>query len=320
MASFNGNTTGKEIVEAFASTVKGKRILVTGPSEGSLGAESAKELASASPKLLILVGRSEAKIAPVISEIQQRYPSVKVEFVQADFASNESVRRAGAKINSLPGLDHIDIVYNVAGVMAVRTFQTSVEGNELQLCANYLGHFLLTKLILDKILAAPAPVVVNVTSMGYELGEVNYEDPNFNGGRTYNPWLAYAQAKTANILHAAGLRYKYGSQGLAAFAVHPGYIPDSKLQANNGVDMDLMIEGYKLAVERNGGKDVPPQTARTLQEGCATVLLAGLDSSLRVKSPALLLECNIYPGVKDYAISREEAEKLWALGEKLTSV
>ncbi|XXH02096.1 hypothetical protein Hte_008462 [Hypoxylon texense] len=227
MAPFNGNTTGREVVAAFANTVQGKTVLITGSSKGSLGAETVKALAPASVKRLVLVGRNEAKVTPVIDEIQELNPEVKVDFVQADLASNESVRRAAAKINSLAGLDRIDIVINAAGNMAVRTFQASADGNELQFAANYLGHFLLTNLILDKILAAPFSTVVNLTSMGYEMGEVNYDDPNFDGGKTYDPWLAYAQAKTANILHAAGLRYKFGDKGLAAFAVHPGCEIDS---------------------------------------------------------------------------------------------
>ncbi|KAI2618873.1 retinol dehydrogenase 13 [Hypoxylon sp. NC1633] len=304
MASFDGNTTGKQVLAAFASNISGKTVLITGPSQGSLGAETAKCLASA--KHLILAGRTESKIAPVLDEIRELNPEAKATFVQVDLSSNESVRRAAAKINVLADLDHLDIVINAAGVMALRTYQTSVDGVELQFAANYLGHFLLTALLMDKILAAPAPTVVNLTSMGYELGECNLEDPNFEGGKTYTPWTSYAQAKTANILHVAGLRHKFGDKGLAAFAVHPG----CKL---------ITGQHLKHSANRNHtGKDIPPQTPRTLQEGCATVLLAALDPSLRGKSPALLLECNIYPGVKDYAISIGNAEKLWTLGEKLT--
>ncbi|KAI1208435.1 putative short-chain dehydrogenase [Annulohypoxylon truncatum] len=316
MAPFDGNTTGKEIVTAFSSNIQGKNVLITGSSHGSLGAETAKMLASANR--LILAGRNESKIRPVVNEIREINPGAKVTFVQVDLASNESVRRAAAEINALPDLDRLDIVINAAGNMAVRTFQTSADGIELQFAANHLGHFLLTSLIMDKILASPAPTVVNLTSMGYELGECNFEDTNFEGGKTYNPWLAYAQAKTANILHAVGLRHKFGSKGLAAFAVHPGYVPDSPLQGNNGVDMDLMMEGYKLAVARNGGKDVPPQTPRTLQEGCATILLAALDPTLREKSPTLFVECNVHPDIKEYAINVDNAKKLWELSEKLT--
>lgn len=150
---------------------------MTGCSEGSLGAEAAKHLAFA--KHLILVGRNEAKIAPVIKKIRALNPGGKTTFVQADLASNESVRQAAAKINSLVGLNTIDIVINAAGNMAVRNYTTSNDGIELQFAANHLGHFLLTKLILPKVLAAPAPTVVNLTSTGYELGEVKFEDINF---------------------------------------------------------------------------------------------------------------------------------------------
>ncbi|KAI1330240.1 putative short-chain dehydrogenase [Xylariaceae sp. FL0255] len=283
MESFNGNTTAKEVAAYFTKNIGNKTALITGTSTGSIGSVAAKELASA--KHLILVGRNEAKAAAVMDDIRATNSNVKVTFVRADLASNESVRRAAAELNSLPGLDHIDILINAAGNMAVRDFTTSTDGVELQFAANHLGHFLMTSLIMDKILAAPAPTVVNLTSMGYELGEIQWDDVNFEGGKNYKPWPAYAQAKTANILHAAGLRYKFADKGLATFAVHPGY---SQLQASNGVDTDLMIEGYQLAVARNNGQDVPVQATRTLQEGCATVLLAALDSSLRGKLDACL--------------------------------
>jgi NAD(P)-dependent dehydrogenase (short-subunit alcohol dehydrogenase family) len=152
-------------------------VLITGCSAGSLGAEAAKHLAPA--KHLILVGRNETKITPVIEEIRALNPDGKTTFVQADLANNESVRQAAAKITSLVGLDYINIVINAAGIMAVRNYTTSTDGIELQFAANHLGHFLLTKLILPKVLAAPTPTVVNLTSTGYELGEVKFEDINF---------------------------------------------------------------------------------------------------------------------------------------------
>lgn len=139
--------------------------------------------------------------------------------------------------------------------------------------------------------------------------------PN-KGGKTYNPWVAYGQATTAKILLAVAIAKKLK---IPAYAVHPGcwlcssnsngmanahlplVVPESQLMANNGVDMNLMMDGYKLMVERSDGatpllascighsltstgKDIPPQTARTLQQGCATILLAALDPSLHGKA------------------------------------
>ncbi|KAI9685124.1 MAG: putative secondary metabolism biosynthetic enzyme [Bathelium mastoideum] len=250
--AFGPTTDAKEVVEAFKDQVKGKTILITGPSKGSLGAEAAISLAPASPRAIFLVGRNESKIRPVIDEIGKANAGVKTYFVQADLANNDSVRNAAAEVSAKT--EQVDYVLNVAGIMATRPYQASADGIEVQFAANHTGHFLLTQLLMSKLLAADHPRVVNMTSMGYTMAEVNFEDPNFQKGKTYDPWVAYAQSKTANILHAAGLTSRYQAKGLSAFAVHPGLVLESGLQNNCGVDMPLFMEGYKLAVERNGGK------------------------------------------------------------------
>ena len=87
------------------------------------------------------------------------------------------------QVNSL--VERIDVLVNNAGVMAVRTFQPSADGVETQFAAGYLGHFLLTNLLKNKIVAANG-IVLNMTSSAYALAEVNTEDPNFeaHGSRT----------------------------------------------------------------------------------------------------------------------------------------
>jgi len=154
-------------------------VLITGPSHGGIGAEIAKTLASANPGQLLLLGRNKDKVLPVMKEIQQANPAVKVDFVQCDLSNNASVRTAAEKVNS--SVDKVDVLINNAGVMAVRTFQKSVDGVESQFAAGYLGHFLLTNLIMDKLVAAKG-VVINMTSSAYTLDEVDTEDPNFNVG------------------------------------------------------------------------------------------------------------------------------------------
>lgn len=94
-----------------------------------------------------------------------------------DLADNSSVRKAADKINAT--VDKIDVLITSGGVMGVREYKTSVDGVESHFAANHLGHFLLTNLILDKIIAAKG-TIVNVSSMAYALAEVNTEDPNFD--------------------------------------------------------------------------------------------------------------------------------------------
>ena len=152
-------------------------VVITGPSKDGIGAEIAKTFAAAKPSHILLAGRNEGKITPVIQEIQEEYPAVKIHFVQCDLTNNASVRKAAEKVNS--SVDKVDIIINNAGIMAARTFQKSADGVELQLAAGYLGHFLLTNLIMDKVVAAKG-VVINITSSAYTLDEVDTEDPNFN--------------------------------------------------------------------------------------------------------------------------------------------
>lgn len=132
-------------------------------------------LAAAGPKAFILLGRSKSKLEPVISEINAIDSKITVTFVQADFLDNASIRKAGEEINSIDAT--IDSVIFSAGIMAVREFQTSKDGIETQFAANYVGHFLLANLILGKV--AKNSTFVTVTSEGYELSEVRFDDYNF---------------------------------------------------------------------------------------------------------------------------------------------
>lgn len=106
-------------------------------------------------------------------------PKIDVVWIPLNLLDNESVRAAADAIKRLATKIHV--VINNAGVMAVRNYTTSKQGVEGQFAANYLGHFLLTNLLMDRILAAreDGVTVVNVGSLGYELGEVNFDDINF---------------------------------------------------------------------------------------------------------------------------------------------
>ena len=163
--------------------MNGKTFLITGPTAGSLGAETALAFAAASPARILLLGRTEANASSVISSISKISSGTKVTFVTADLANNASVREAASRIKA--AVDHIDIVLLYAGVMAVKEFKKSVDGVEMQLAANYLGHFLLTCLLMDKILAAAGrgngPTrIVNVTSEGHTISPMRFDDWNFS--------------------------------------------------------------------------------------------------------------------------------------------
>ena len=153
-------------------------VVITGTSDGGLGAESAIALAEGHPKQLILLARTESKVTPVIEKIKKISPGTEAMFLKIDLANNSSVRETAANINKK--VEKVDILINCAGIMAVKDFQKSVDGIEVQFAANHVGHFLLTNLLMDKLVAAGKGArVVNVTSNGYGLSGPRYDDWNF---------------------------------------------------------------------------------------------------------------------------------------------
>ena len=140
-------------------------VLITGASAGGLGATTALALATGHPKALILAGRTEAKIRPVVEEIKSANPAIAVSFLQLELTDHASVRRAAAEVNAK--VEELDVLINNAGVMAVKEFEKTGEGIEMQFAANHVGHFLLTGLLLGKLnRAGRGARVVNVSSMG----------------------------------------------------------------------------------------------------------------------------------------------------------
>ena len=102
-------------------------------------------------------------------------PNIQVTYVQCDLLDNESVRKAAVRVNSL--VYKIDILINNTGIMAARTFRKSADGVDSQFAVGCFGRFLLTNLIMDKIVAAKG-VVVNMTSSAYMLDESDNHDTN----------------------------------------------------------------------------------------------------------------------------------------------
>lgn len=152
-------------------------VLITGPSQGGIGAETALSVAAASPALIILAGRSLSKIQPIIDQIKSSQSVVATRFVPLDLGSQASVRESAANINA--SVEKIDILINNAAIMAC-PFSKTVDGIESQFGTNHIGHFLLTNLILGKILAAGEGArIVNLSSSAHQVSDVRLDDWNF---------------------------------------------------------------------------------------------------------------------------------------------
>lgn len=313
---FGFTTDCDDVVKAFADRVKGRTFLVTGTSAGGLGANTVLSLARQAPAHIILVSRSRAKTEPVLSQLARESPGVTATFVACELSDLDSVRAAAAQINSdESGIGAIDVVINNAGVMAI-PYQTDKRGHELTLSANHLGHFLLTNLILPKVLAAgPGARIVNVSSNGHRISNFRFDDPDFSGGATYEKWTAYGQSKTANMFFSVALAETLGPRGIFAFSVHPGGIYDTGLTAH--LDGESEFAEIKTVAERNNWPGVfvldPP---KTLAQGTSPIVAAALDPELEARNGAFIDNCQ-FGRAEAYALDREAARRLWALSEEM---
>ncbi|KAI0842702.1 NAD(P)-binding protein [Hypoxylon sp. FL0890] len=314
---YGATTTADELVKDFAAEIKGKIILTTGVSPNSLGATFVESVAKADPALLILAGRKPEKTQQTADAVTAANPNVKVRVLQLDLGSLAAVREAAETLNSWADVPHMDVLVNNAGIMAV-DFALTPDGFESQFGTNHLGHFLFTNLVMDKILAAKAPRIVNVSSDGHRLNPIRWYDYNFSNGETYNKWHAYGQSKTANILMALSIAEKLGPRVLA-YSLHPGVIA-----TNLGTHIDWSVGFDPLrAVDKSlGNKEGWTEYIfRSPQAGAATHVYAAFSPSLKDHNGAYLQDCHIadpwVETVKPWATSPIEADRLWKLSEKL---
>ncbi|KAI8310885.1 Short-chain dehydrogenase TIC 32 [Colletotrichum sp. SAR11_59] len=275
--------TAGELATLYAAQIKGKIILTTGVSPGSVGAAFVKALATVEPALLVLAGRNSGKVQQTAEAISEQSPSVKVRTLDLDLASLEGVRKAAATVNAWDDVPRIDVLVNNAAVMAV-DWAASPEGLDSQFVTNYLGPFLFTNLLMDKLLKSPAPRIVNVTSDGHRLGPVRFDDYNFQVSSISPPAPSRARDKESDR-EAVDLDRLLGNA--------PAFIDWSKVS--------LMPD--------------PPEV------GANTLVYGAFDPEVSKHNGGYLLSCRLADPwtdtVRPWATSSFEAARLWKLSEKL---
>jgi NAD(P)-dependent dehydrogenase (short-subunit alcohol dehydrogenase family) len=194
----------------------GRTAVVTGANTG-LGLETAKALAAKGAHVVLAV-RNLEKGKGAAREIELASPGAGVALQELDLTSLESIRAAAAALNA----NHptIDLLINNAGVMFTPK-STTKDGFELQFGTNHLGHFALTGLLLDHLLAVPGSRVVTVSSIGHRFARgIRFDDPQWDLG--YSRVGAYGQAKLANLMFTYELQRRLTGTHTIAAAAHPG--------------------------------------------------------------------------------------------------
>jgi NAD(P)-dependent dehydrogenase (short-subunit alcohol dehydrogenase family) len=296
---FGRHSTAAEVIEGV--DLSGKRAIVTGAGSG-IGIETARALASAGAEVALAVRRPQAA-EDVAAGIAGSTGNTKVSVRALDLAVQDSVRRFLAAWDQ-----PLHILVNNAGIMALPELERTGEGWEMQFATNFLGHFALTTGLHDALAEAHGARIVSVSSSGHLLSPVVF-DLHFDF-RPYDPFAAYGQSKTADVLLAVEATRRWSGEGIYANALNPGAIATGLQQ-------------------HTGGLRTPRERQKTVQQGAATsVLLAasplldkiggryfedGNEAAVVTRRPA------DYTGVAWYAVDQANAERLWDTALNLLS-
>jgi NAD(P)-dependent dehydrogenase (short-subunit alcohol dehydrogenase family) len=311
-SKFGARTTAREVIEGH--NLKGLEAIVTGGASG-IGIETVRALATAGARVIIAT-RDQAKGESVASTLRKETGTDKIEFQTLDLASLASVRAFVAQFLALRRELHLLI--NNAGIMASPLSYTA-DGFESQFGTNHIGHFSLAIGLLPALKAAGRARVVSLSSLGHRRSEVHFEDLNFRN-RPYDPWMAYGQSKTANVLFAVGVTQRLGSEGIRANAVHPGGIMtglQKYVSHEEQVKMGWIDEAGAYS-----------SRFKTTEQGAATSIWAAVAPELEGIGGRYLEDCTIAmpwsddaptSGVKPYALDPDYAARLWSVSEELTT-
>jgi NAD(P)-dependent dehydrogenase (short-subunit alcohol dehydrogenase family) len=311
---FGPASTTDEVLEGVS--LSGKRALVTGVSAG-LGVETARALAAHGAEV-VGAARDLNKAKAATAGVHAAAKDGGFELVQLDLGSLESVRAcADALIDDGSGFD---LVISNAGVMAT-PFGKTADGFETQFGTNHLGHFVLVNRIAG--LMKPGARLVNLSSAGHQIADVDLDDPNFER-TSYDPWVGYGRSKTANILFAVEFDRRYKASGISAAAVHPGAI-HTQLSRYLTDDAQRQLREIMAQVARLPG--AKPIAYKSVPQGAATSVWAAAVAKADAIGGRYCEDCHVadvvdapgftFNGVRPYALDPERAKALWAKSEEL---
>ena len=193
----------------------GRVCLVTGATSG-IGRATADALASMGANVGV-VARNAAKGESITARLRAASANDRIELFVADLSSQGSIWALVEDVQRR--YDSLHVLVNCAGDYYAHRHST-VDGLELTFALNHLAYFLLTRLLLDLLIASAPSRIVNVTSGAQSLGRIDFDD--LQGERRYRGQAAYNQSKLANVLFTYELARRLDGTEVTANAVHPG--------------------------------------------------------------------------------------------------
>ena len=274
----------------------GKVVLVTGATNG-IGQVTAHSLAGMGATVVVS-GRVPQKTSATVQAICSQTGNEQVEGLVADLSSQSQIKRLAEDFRAR--YDHLDVLVNNAGAILMKR-EESVDGIEMTFALNHLNYFLLTHLLLDRLKAASAARIVNVSSEAHRGARLNFDDLENKQG--YTGWKAYGQSKLANIYFTYELSAALENSGVTANVLHPGFVATNFGRSNGGFFSPL-FKVFQL------GAITPEEGAQTSIYLASSPDVEGVTGKYFVKSKA----------VKSSAVSYDmsAARKLWDVSLEMT--
>jgi len=283
--------------DANLPDLRGRHVVITGANSG-IGRSAAAALARVGASLTLAVRdvtKGESAASTMSGDVRVRH---------LDLASLRSVHTFAQHLN-----EPIDFLIANAGVMAV-PLQRTVDGFEMQIGTNHLGHFALTNLLLPQI----RDRIVVVSSEVHRQGRIDLDDLNWER-RPYRRWAAYAQSKLANLLfvHELERRFRESGSPARALAVHPGYAATNlQNHSGNAAFSVVMAIGNRLVAQSEHMGALPTLYGATIDVPGGSYI--GPDRFRNLRGyPALGV-----PSSRAY--DAEVARQLWDISARLTNV
>jgi NAD(P)-dependent dehydrogenase (short-subunit alcohol dehydrogenase family) len=301
---FNKESTAAEVIEGIDLT--GRRAVVTGGASG-IGVETARALARAGAEVTLAVRDTDAG-RRTAEDIAATTGNDRVRVARLDLADLASVAGFTAAWQG-----PLHILVNNAGIMASPEMRTP-QGWEMQFATNHLGHFALATGLRPALAEAGGARVVAVSSSAHLRSPVVFEDIHFRR-RAYEPWSAYGQSKTANVLFGVEGSKRWASDGITVNALMPGGIRTNLQRYVSDEELARLRAQYGVNAPR----------WKTAEQGAATSVLVATSPLLDGVGGRYFEDCGEASehrdgapnGVAAYALDPEAAGRLWEVSEAM---
>lgn len=277
----------------------GKTCIITGATSG-VGYAAARRFAQGGANLA-LVCRNMEKAELIRAQLQKEF-DIQVDLFQADLSDLSQVRKAGAEI--LAQFPRIDVLINNAGMHNTRRKLTP-DGFEMVFCVNHLASFLLTSLLLSRLIESAPAKIIQVNSEGHRFDGLDLDDLNWEK-RRYKGLQGYGAAKTAQLLTVWEFADQLQGKGITINAMHPGAVA-----TNIGMNNGFLYRSYQKYILFPLLKD--PKIS-----GEALFYLAASPEMAAVSGKFYNLTIEEKPAA--HALDRELGKKVWQISQELTQL